>query len=95
MTDALPAALARQVRGRGEIAIRPARPGDLAAVTRLAQLSDRRLPAEPLLLAESDGTVVAVLSTATGEAVSDPFSASHDLLDLLRLRSLQLHAVAA
>ena len=66
VTDHLPAALARQVGERGEIAIRPARPADVDAIRRLAQLVDRAVPAEPVLLAESDGAVVVALSTATG-----------------------------
>jgi len=95
MTGHLPAALARQVGGRGEIAIRPARPADAREVRRLAQLVDRAVPTEPLLLAESDGTVVVALSTSTGDVVSDPFRATADLVDLLRLRSVQLHDLAA
>ena len=95
MTDHLPAALARQVGERGEIAIRPAQPADARAVRRLAQLVDRPVPAEPMLLAESDGAVVVALSTVTGDVVSDPFRATGDLVDLLRLRSAQLDGLAA
>lgn len=95
MTDLLPAALARQVGGRGEIAIRSARPADVTAIRRLAALVDRPVPAGPVLLAESDGAVVVALSTVTGDVVSDPFRATGDLVDLLRLRSVQLHDVAA
>ncbi len=95
MTDRLPAALARQVGGRGEIAIRSARPADDGAIRRLAELVDRPVPAEPLLLAESDGTVVVALSATTGDVVSDPFRATTDLVALLRLRSVQLHRLAA
>ena len=95
MTDHLPAALARQVGERGEIAIRPARPADVGDVRRLAQLVDRPVPAAPMLLAESDGALVVALSTLTGDVVSDPFRATGDLVDLLRLRSAQLDGLAA
>lgn len=95
MTEHLPAALARQFGGRSEIAIRSARPGDAAEIRRLAQLADRPVPAEPVLLAESDGSVVAALSTSTNDVVTDPFRATGDLVALLRLRSAQLHALAA
>lgn len=95
MSTRLPAALARQVGGRGEIAIRPAGTADAEAVRRLAALADRRVPQEPLLLAVSDGEPVAALSTATGEVVTDPFRATADLVELLRLRAGQLDAVAA
>lgn len=90
-----PAAVARQIEGRCEIAIRAASPGDVQAIRRLALLADRAVPAEPLLLAESDGAVVVALSTTTGAVVSDPFRATADLVQLLRLRSTQLHDVAA
>jgi len=95
VTEQLPAALARQVGGRCEIAIRSARPTDDAEIRRLALLVDRAVPASPLLLAESDGAVVVALSTATGEVVSDPFRATADLVALLQLRSTQLHELAA
>src|SRR3954447_23102210 len=58
VTDRIPAALARQVGGRCEIAIRAARPADVDVVRRLALLVDRSVPTWPLLLAESDGDVV-------------------------------------
>ena len=95
MTEHLPAALARQVGGRSEIAIRSARPGDAAAIRRLAHLVDRTVPAAPVLVAESDGAVVAALSTSSGEVVTDPFRATADIVELLQLRAAQLHAVAA
>ena len=95
MTDRIPVALARQVGGRSEIAIRSARPGDAAAIRRLAHLVDRTVPAAPVLVAESDGAVVAALSTSSGEVVTDPFRATADIVELLQLRAAQLHAVAA
>ena len=95
MTAGLPTALARQVGERREIAIRTAQPADAAAIRELAHLADRSEPAEPVLIAETDGAVVAALSTSTGAVVSDPFRATADLIELLRLRSTQLHRLAA
>jgi hypothetical protein len=95
VNDHLPAALARQVGERGEISIRSALPTDAPEVRRLADLLDRATPSGPLLLAESDGAIVAALSTSTGAVVHDPFRAVADLVALLRLRSTQLHDVAA
>ena len=95
MRGHLPAALARQVGERSEIGIRSARPDDAAVIRRLAHLADRAVPAEPVLIAESDGTVVAALSTSSNEIVTDPFRATGDLVALLQLRSAQLHALAA
>jgi hypothetical protein len=91
----LPASLARQVVGRSEIVLRPALPADADALSLLAQLVDRHVPAAPVLVATSDGEVVAALSTATGDVVTDPFRATSDLVALLRLRSSQLHGLAA
>ena len=84
MTNHLPGALARQVGGRSEIAIRSARPADVDEIRRLALLVDRAIPAAPVLLAESDGAVVVALSTTTGDVVTDPFRATADLVELLR-----------
>lgn len=95
MTARLPRALARQVGGRNEIAIRSARPADAAEIRRLASLVDRAVPADPVLVAESDGSVVAALSTSSEEVVSDPFRVTADLVELLRLRSAQLSDLAA
>ena len=95
LTDRLPAPLARQVGGRAEIVIRSARPGDAEALRLLEQLADRYLPRRALLLAEADGDVVAALATCTGEVVTDPFRATADLVELLRLRARQLNALAA
>lgn len=95
MTGRVPAALARQARGRGEIAIRPAREADATGVRRLGRLLDRRVPPGPLLVAESDGALVAALCTTTGDVLHDPFRVSADLVDLLRLRAHQLEQFAA
>ena len=95
MTNHLPGALARQVGGRSEIAIRSARPADVGEIRRLALLADRTVPAGPVLLAESDGAVVVALSVTTGEVVTDPFRVTADLVELLQLRSTQLHGLAA
>lgn len=95
MTERLPATIARQVGGRSEISIRLARAADTDALRRLAGLADRRVPAAPVLIAASDGDVVAAVAPLTGEVLADPFRATADLVDLLRLRSAQLRAVAA
>ena len=95
MRQRLPLALAREVGGRAAIAIRAASPADRDEIERLALLADRAAPADPVLLAESDGIAVAALSTETGAVVTDPFRATADLVALLRLRAAQLHGLAA
>ena len=90
----VPLAVRRVVAGRGRIVIRRADADDSGALLRLVQLADRSAPREPVLLAESDGQLVAAVSTATGETVSDPFVATADVIDLLRLRARQLESAA-
>lgn len=90
-----PTTLARQVQQRREIVLRSAGAADAAALRQLAELADRPLPAGPILLAASDGDVVAALSSRTGELVTDPFRASADLVQLLELRARQLRRLAA
>ena len=89
-----PVALRRAVTGRDRIVIRRAVPGDDRALGRLSELADRPAPVKPLLLAESDGELVAAVSTRTGKVVRDPFVASDDVVALLRLRASQLDAAA-
>jgi hypothetical protein len=72
------------------ISIRAARQDDYTALWSVASLDSALVPAEPLLVAERDGEIVAALSLATGEAIADPFQRSADTLDLMRLRVSQL-----
>jgi hypothetical protein len=72
------------------LTIRFANAADQAALDTLAQLDSRRLPAGPHLLAESDGRLVAALSTRDGDAIADPFTHSADAVALLRRRARQL-----
>jgi hypothetical protein len=72
------------------ISIRAARREDFTALWAVASLDDSIVPAEPLLLADRDGTVVAALSLATGESIADPFERTADAVDLLRLRASQV-----
>ncbi len=94
MTSRLPATVASAVGGRGTIAIRHAQSADGAALARLEGLAERRLPNVPLLVVEVDGELVAAAPAAGGEIVTDPFSVTLDLAELLRLRSSQLRAAA-
>ena len=94
MRSRVPATVASAVAGRGSILIRHARPADGAALARLEGLSGRSLGSEPILVAESDGEVVAASSTHGGDVVSDPFRVTLDVSELLRLRTSQLRAAA-
>jgi len=94
VTERLPCVVASAVGGRGTISIRRARPADGPALERLAALTDRRLPPEPLLVAEVDGELLAASPSGGGEVLSDPFRVTLDIVELLRLRSRQLSAAA-
>ena len=66
------------------ITVRPYLPNDKRSLERLAELDDRRVPAQPVILAEVRGRVVAALSERTGEAVADPFEPTAHLVEMLR-----------
>jgi hypothetical protein len=68
------------------ITIRRAHPEE-PGVLRVAALDSARVPRSPLLVAEVDGEVRAVLSLDDGSAVADPFHRSLDLVELLRARA--------
>jgi hypothetical protein len=62
---------------------------------RLASLHDRPAPRGPVVLAEVEGTPVAALSLADGEAVADPARSSSGILALLHLHRLETRLIAA
>jgi hypothetical protein len=66
------------------VTLRAGRPDDAADLARLAARASRAVPPGPLLLAEEDGVLRAVLSLATGASVADPFAPSAHLVTLLR-----------
>jgi hypothetical protein len=72
------------------VTVRRSRPTDRPALGRLAQMEGRRLPAEPLLVAEVCGEVLAARSLGSRQVVAHPFRPTAQLLELLDLRSLHL-----
>ena len=60
----------------------------------VAALDSQRLAPGPWLVAEVEGSTVAVLSLPTGSFVADPFSRTVELRALLELRREQLRAPA-
>jgi hypothetical protein len=87
---------ARAVREPGtripKVTIRPARAADLRDLTRLAALSERRLPTGLVLVAEVESDVVAALPVEGGPLLSDLWRSTLDVAQLLELRSEQLRA---
>ncbi len=66
------------------VTVRPYLPNDRRPLQHLAALDDRRVPAQPVVLAEVNGRLVAALSERTGEAVADPFEPTAHLVAMLR-----------
>ena len=71
-------------RGMNTVTVRPYLAVDQRPLERLAALDARRVPAQPVVLAESDGRLLAALSKRTGEAVADPFEPTAHLIAMLR-----------
>lgn len=67
-----------------QITIRPGYADDERALARVAALDSATVPPAPVLVAEVDGELRAVLSLRDGSAVADPFHPSAELLALLR-----------
>ena len=70
-----------------KVIVREATPADGAALARLADLDSARVPAAPLLVAETDGELRAAISVLDGSVVADPFHPSAELVAILRMRA--------
>ena len=66
------------------VTLRPYLPLDRHPLERLALLDDRRVPTQPVVVAETNGRLVAAVSKRTGEAVADPFEPTAHLVAVLR-----------
>jgi hypothetical protein len=74
------------------VLIRAARGSDGGALHRLAGLDSARVPAGDLLVAETDGALVAAYAPATGATIADPFRHTAEVVELLELRGSLLRA---
>jgi hypothetical protein len=74
------------------VLIRAARGSDGDALGRLAALDSSHVPAGELLVAETDGALVAAHAPATGATIADPFRRTAELVELLELRGSLLRA---
>jgi len=74
------------------VLIRAARGSDGSALRRLAALDSAHVPGGDLLVAETDGALVAAYAPATGAAIADPFRRTAEVVDLLELRGSLLRA---
>ena len=85
-------ATARDITAGAERAftIRRATEADGPRLDDLGALDHGHAPASPALVAELDGALVAALDLRTQRAIADPFAASAEAVELLRLRAAQL-----
>ena len=72
------------------LTIRSATAADAAAISRLAQLDSRPVPAGPQLVATDGDQLIAAISARDGAAIADPFTRSADAVEILRRRARQL-----
>jgi hypothetical protein len=77
------------MRTTAPITIRRAHPEE-PGILRIAALDSARVPIAPLLVAEVEGRIRAVLSLESGQVIADPFYPTLDLLDLLRAHAAAL-----
>ena len=74
------------------VLIRAARGSDGEALERVAQLDSARVPAGELLVAETDGVIVAAHAPASGTTIADPFRPTATVVELLELRAAGIGA---
>ena len=72
------------------LSIRLSRPGDAAALERLARVRNTAPTSGRALIAERHGVPVAALALTSGAVVSDPSRRGGDAVHLLRLRRYRL-----
>lgn len=73
-----------------EITVRALHPNDRPSLERLAGRDSAVVPTGPVIGAEIDGVLVAVLSLTGGNVIADPFRSTSSAIELLRLRERQL-----
>jgi hypothetical protein len=72
--------------------IRRAGAADLGSLALLATLDSAAPPAEPVLVAESEGRMLAAVPFDGGPAIADPFEPTAEIVALLELRARQIRA---
>ena len=75
------------------VTIRLAQRTDGSQLQRVAQLDSAAVPTGELLVAEADGRLLAAVSLADSRTITDPFTPTADLVELLLARAAQLHRI--
>jgi hypothetical protein len=73
-----------------EVTLRLATVDDARRVRTLAQLDSAEVPSGSVLIAEVDGRLLAALPLDGGAPIADPFRRSAGVVQLLRIRAVQL-----
>ena len=76
----------------GTVIIRAALGSDGAAIRRLAELDSAPVPGGDLLVAESDGALVAAHAPGSGATIADPFRHTAQVVELLHIRGSMMRA---
>jgi hypothetical protein len=79
------------LRTAPNVLIRAARGSDGSALVRLAALDSAHVPSGDLLVAESDGALIAALDLGSGATIADPFRPTSDVVELLQLRAARIN----
>ncbi len=72
------------------LTVRLAGPADRPALERLAGRDSTRVPDGEVVIAVVDGELRAAITVPGGTVVADPFRATAELVEVLRLRAAQL-----
>jgi hypothetical protein len=81
-------------RADHSMTIRRSDAGDLGSLALLAALDSAPKPAGPMLVAESDGRLLAAVPFGGGRAIADPFAPTAEAVALLELRARQIEVAA-
>ncbi len=73
-----------------DVTVRLADREDARALRRLAELDSAIAPIGPVVVAQSEGEILAAVPVAGGPAIADPFRRTAALVEMLELRAGQL-----
>lgn len=82
----------RNTNHTSEITVRLADHTDTRALLTLAALDSAQVPAGALVIAESDGELVAAVPVEGGRAIADPFLGTSLIVEMLELRAAQIRS---
>jgi hypothetical protein len=78
-----------------DITVRLADYSDSRSLLSLAALDSARVPDGPLVVAETEGRIIAALPLEGGPAIADPFHRTAAVVEMLELRAAQLRTAAS